>query len=95
MGETEFSREFVKRLKKLFPGCIVLRNNPNYKQGVPDIIVLYEDRWATLEAKKHANASTQPNQPYYVDLMNEMSYSSFVYPENEEDVIADLMVHFR
>ena len=57
----------------MFPGAIVLKNDPNYIQGIPDLTVFYQDKWATLEVKKSENASHQPNQDYYVGLMNEMS----------------------
>lgn len=79
----------------MFPGAIVLKNDPNYIQGIPDLTVFYQDNWATLEVKKSANASHQPNQDYYVGLMNEMSYSAFVYPENKEEVLNGIQHAFR
>lgn len=87
MNETEFKYKLKKELTKRFPGCIVIKNDPNDIQGIPDLTVFYKNRWATLEVKKSANASHRPNQDYYVDKMNEMSFSSFVYPENLEEVL--------
>lgn len=79
----------------MFPGCIVLKNDPNYLQGIPDLIILWGPRWATLEVKKSANASHQPNQDYYVATMNDMSFSRFIYPENKEEVLYELQQSFR
>lgn len=87
MNETEFKYKLKKELAKRFPGCIVIKNDPNDIQGIPDLTVFYKNRWATLEVKKSANASHRPNQDYYVDKMNEMSFSSFVYPENMKEVL--------
>lgn len=94
MLERDFQAAFHAELRELFPGCIILKNNPNFLQGVPDTIILFGDRWATLELKKGAKASRRPNQDYYVERMNSMAYSAFVYPENKERVIHGLQVHF-
>ena len=93
--ESKFQAELIKDIKSLLPGCIVLKNDPNYIQGIPDLTIFYGDRWATLEVKKAANASHQPNQDYYVARMNDMSFSMFVYPENKEEVLYELQQSFR
>ena len=67
-----------------------MKNDPNYIQGIPDLIVLYNDRWGALECKKNKNATKRPNQEYYVDKMNSMSYASFIYPENKERVLDEI-----
>jgi hypothetical protein len=90
VAENRFKTELTRKLRRMFPGCIILRNDANYLQGVPDILILYNDRWATLEAKAYKGARTQPNQPEYVDEMNKMSFSAFIYPENEEEVLCGL-----
>lgn len=95
MIETQFQREIKKELKNRFPGCIVLKNDASQIQGIPDLMILYEDKWAALELKKDAKASHRPNQDYYVGLMNDMSYASFIYPENKELVINDLERLFK
>ena len=93
--ESKFQKELIDDIKAMFPGAIVLKNDPNYIQGIPDLTVFYKDNWATLEVKKSANASHQPNQDYYVDMFDEMSYSSFIYPENKEEVLNELQRSFK
>lgn len=95
MLENKFQANLIKKLKKLFPDCFVLKNDPTYLQGVPDLLVLYKDKWAALECKKSANARHQPNQDYYVARMDDMSFSAFIYPENEEEVINELKHRFE
>lgn len=90
MLENKFQSKLIKELKKEFPGCIVLKNDPTYLQGVPDLLVLYKNKWCALEVKRSATAKHQPNQDYYVDKMNEMSHSAFIYPENKDQVMNDL-----
>ena len=80
----------MKELKDIFVGCIIMKNDSSYIQGIPDLLILYKDRWAALEVKKSATASHRPNQEYYVDKMDEMSYASFIYPENKEVVLDEL-----
>ena len=93
--ESKFQAELKKELKTLFPGCIVTKLDSGDIQGIPDLLILFKDKWATLECKKTAKASHRPNQDYYVDLMNKMSFSRFIYPENKEDILSELIQIFR
>ncbi len=93
--ENKYQPKLIKKLKERFPGCIVLKNDPNYIQGIPDLTVLYKDHWALLECKREEEARKQPNQPYYISKAKQMSYGAFVYPENEEEVLRDLQQAFR
>ena len=88
--ERDFQAKLIKELKVMFKGCIIIKNDPNYIQGIPDLLILYNDRWAALEVKKSEHASHRPNPEYYVDLMNEMSFASFIYPENKEEILYEL-----
>ena len=90
MLERDFQVELKIQLKNRFPGCLILKQDPNQLQGVPDLLVLYENKWATLETKKGSRSKRQPNQEYYVDQMNAMSFSAFVNPDNINDVLDDL-----
>lgn len=95
MLESEFQRLLVKELEVRFPGCIILKNDSTYIQGIPDLLVLYENHWASLEVKKSGKASHRPNQQYYVDKMNDMSYSAFIFPENKEEVLDEMERSFK
>jgi hypothetical protein len=90
MLESEYKTKLIKRLRRLFPGSIILRNDPGFLQGIPDLIILYGDRWAALEVKISIEAPFQPNQEYYLGLMDEMSYAACIFPENEEDILHEL-----
>ena len=88
--ERDFQAKLIKELKVMFKGCIIVKNDPNYIQGIPDLLILYNDRCAALEVKKSATAHHQPNQEYYVDLMDQMSFAAFIYPENKEEILYEL-----
>lgn len=95
MKESIFQSNLKKELKKLFPGCIITKLDSGDIQGIPDLLILYKDKWATLENKRSKNAPKRPNQEYYVDKMNKMSFSRFIYPENKEEVLNELCKTFR
>lgn len=88
--ERDFQPNLIKEIEKRFEGCIVMKNDPSYIQGIPDLLVLYHDRWAALECKRSKDASHRPNQEYYVGMMDDMSFSRFIYPENREEVLDEL-----
>jgi hypothetical protein len=90
MAERDYQAGLVKRIERRFPGCVLLKNDANYRQGIPDWTLFYGPCWATLEVKDHANAAERPNQAYYVERMNDMSFSAFIFPENEEEVLTAL-----
>ena len=95
MKENKFQANLKKELKKMFPGCIVTKMDSGDIQGIPDLLILFGKKWASLECKQNANAKKQPNQEYYVGLMNEMSFSRFICPENKEEVLDELYKAFK
>lgn len=95
MLERDFQSELIKEIKRRFKGCIVIKNDSSYIQGIPDLLILYKDKWATLECKKSSSAHVQPNQEYYVGIMDNMSFSRFVFPENKEEVLNELQQTFK
>lgn len=95
MLENKFKTNLINEIENKFPGCMVFHLDPNETQGVPDLLVLYKKKWAALEGKKHKDAKHQPNQDYYVDKMHDMSYASFIYPENKEEVLNELQQTFQ
>lgn len=94
MAENRYKRHIIKRLEREFPGCVVLKNDSSYLQGIPDFTVLYNWTWAMLEVKDHEDSPEQPNQEYYVQDMSRLSYAAFVYPENEDEVFLELQQAF-
>ena len=93
--ESKFQKELMDKIRKQYPGCVILKNDSSYIQGFPDWTILYKDKWAVLEAKRSKNADKQPNQEYYVDKLNNMSFSRFVFPENSEEVLEDISKYFN
>ena len=84
--ERDFQARLIKELKQIFKGCIIMKNDSSYIQGIPDLLILYRDKWAALEVKQSSKAAHQPNQDYYIDRLNYMSFAAFIYPENEREV---------
>ena len=93
--ENDFQSNLKKELKVMFPGCIVTKLDSGDIQGIPDLLILYNNKWATLENKRNSKAHKQPNQEYYVDKMNKMSFSRFIYPENKDEVLSELQNVFE
>ena len=91
--ESGFQDRLREELKSIFPGCMVFKMDQ--VQGIPDLLILYKNKWASLENKKSANASRRPNQEYYVELMNKMSFSRFIFPENKDEVFKELKQFFK
>ncbi len=90
MKESNFQKQLIEELKNRFPNCVVLKNDPTYKQGIPDLTILFNDKWVCLEVKKTNNANHQPNQDYWVEKLDSMSYAAFIYPDNKEDVLNEM-----
>ena len=95
--ERDFQPTVIKELEGLFPGCLIMKNDSAYRQGVPDLLVLFRDRWALLEVKKSYKSfleDQQPNQEYYVNWAQQNSFGAFIYPENFREVLGDLVRFF-
>jgi hypothetical protein len=87
-GRTGYKVKLKAKLREMFPGCIIQHQDPNViHQGIPDLLIIFGDRWGMLEAKASATSVKQPNQEYWIDFYNEQSFASFIYPENEEEVL--------
>ncbi len=94
MKESDFQKKLINKIETLFPDCEIMKQDSKYKQGIPDLVVFYKDKYAMLEVKKNASANHQPNQDYYVNKFSKWSYASFVYPENMEKVLVELQEVF-
>jgi hypothetical protein len=95
MKENAYQARLIKEIERRLPGSVILKNDPNYRQGILDLTVLYGPHWGMLEVKPSLNAREQPNQGYYVGLLNEMGFAAIISPENEEDVLNELELALR
>lgn len=95
MLESKFQSELIKELGRVFRGCVVLKNDANYIQGFPDLTILYKNKWAVLECKRSSNEPYQPNQEYYIDELNNMSFARTIFPENKEEILDELQHAFK
>lgn len=90
MRESVYQAKLITKIEALLPGCFIMKSDSQDNQGIPDLLILFNDRWAMLEVKISSRAAEQPNQAYFVDRFNEMSFASFINPDNEEEVLRDL-----
>jgi len=95
VSETKYQTELIKKLKKMFPGCEIIRGDSGYQQGLPDLFILYGSYWASLEVKLGPKVNVQPNQDYYIQKFDNMSFGAYIYPENEEEVLGALQQAFK
>jgi hypothetical protein len=95
MTENQYQAKVIKKLEKMFPGCIVMKSNEQHRQGLPDLIILWRSFWAALEVKASESARSQPNQGHYIEMFDEMSFAAYIYPENEEEVLSALQQAFK
>jgi hypothetical protein len=95
VNEGQYQTKVIKRLERMFPGCEILKNDASYKQGIPDIIILWNSFWASLEIKIGPSSGRQPNQDYYIEKLSTMSFAAYIYPECEEEVLNALQQAFK
>lgn len=94
MREDQYQAKLIKKLERIFPGCEILKNDPQRRQGILDLTLFWKKHWAALEVKASASAPQRPNQDYFVNRLNSMSFAAFIYPENEEEVLTALQEAF-
>jgi hypothetical protein len=92
--ENQYQAKLIKKLRDMFPGCEILKNDSGYKQGIPDLTIIWGPFWAMLDPKTSKTAAKQPNQEYFIEKLGKMSFASFIYPENEKEVLAALQKAF-
>lgn len=100
MLESDYQQILREKIETIFPECLVLKNDPNYLQGFPDLTIFYKDRWAVLEVKKDIselskNSASIRNQRFYIQELDKMSFARFIYPQNEKEVLNELQQAFR
>lgn len=94
MTERVYQARLIRKLKRMFPGCVVMKNDSQYIQGILDLTILFQDRWALLEVKASVDAPERPNQRHYQKVLDDMSFAAFIYPENEKEVLLALQEAF-
>lgn len=90
MLESQYQSKLIAEIERRFPGCVILKNDPEYVNGIPDLLILFGNRWAMLEVKARATSPTRPLQPYWVERLDQMSFAAFIYPSNQEQVLRGL-----
>lgn len=95
MLESQYQAQLIKKLRDLFPGCVVIKNDPNYQQGFPDLLILWGPDWAALEVKTSERAHEQPNQRWYIETLDQMSFAAFIHPDNEAEILSALQYAFE
>jgi hypothetical protein len=94
VAENAYQRKLIRKLKRMFPGCEILKNDSQYLQGVLDLTILWGPLWAMLEVKTSRDAPFRPNQEYYIKRFDEMAFASSICPEDEEEVLTALQQAF-
>jgi hypothetical protein len=92
--EAAYQSKLIRKLKRYFPGCLVLKNDPQYQQGILDLTLLVGPMWAMLEVKASGSAPFRPNQEFFIQQLDAMSFAAAIYPENEEEVLGALQQAF-
>jgi hypothetical protein len=95
MTENKYQAKIIAKLEDMFPGCLITKIDTSFRQGLPDLLILWKKYWAVLEVKASESASSQPNQEHYIERLNGMSYAAFIYPENEREVLSALQQAFK
>ena len=94
-AENKYQAGLIKKIRNKYPDAIVLKVDSSYIQGIPDLLILLNGQWAALEVKKDPRAPYQPNQEYWIDTMNRMSFASDINPIKEEMVLYELERFFE
>jgi hypothetical protein len=95
MTENQYQAKLIKKLRNMFPGCIISKLDSSYQQGIPDLLILWHQKWAVLEVKASEGAPSRPNQEHFVEKLHDMSFAAYIYPENEEEVLSALQQAFE
>lgn len=93
--ERDYQAGLIKRIERMLPGAYVRKIIAD--QGWPDLLILWEDRWALLEVKRKPPTASdfEVNQEWYIEEFDSMSFSACIFPENEQEVLHALQQTFR
>ena len=94
--ENEYKRILKRKIEALVPGCLVLKNDEQMIQGIPDMTILFGARYAIVEVKRSLDARWRPNQEYYLEHVTGMGGNAFfICPENEDEVLDEIQRAFE
>jgi hypothetical protein len=93
--ESKFQSDLRKEIESYLPGCLILKNDANYRQGIPDLVIFYGPNYGFLEVKRSANEPRQPNQEWYIEYLDGMSFAAIIHPQNKEEVLDALFAALR
>lgn len=88
MLEGAYQFELKKKIQRVLPDAVIIKTDDI--QGFPDLLILYNYKWAALEVKRSKDAPHRPNQDYWVRRLDDMSFAAFIYPENEGEILDEL-----
>lgn len=93
--EREYQAKLVKKIERLIPGCYVRKHD--MQQGWPDLLILAPGFWAMIETKREEPGPEdfEPNQEWWIEEFDRMSFSACIYPENEQEVLHALSQAYR
>lgn len=90
MLESKFQANLIKQIKQVLPEATILKNDPNYIQAIPDLLVILERRCLAIECKRSKTAPFRPNQEYYLKKFDGV----VAYPGNEREIIDEVIEVF-
>lgn len=90
MTENKYQADLVKEIRSWGDDFFVFPMDGSVYQGFQDILILYKDTYAVLEVKVAEDSEHQPNQDWYVQYFAQYVFSSFIWPEIEQEVLHDL-----
>lgn len=89
--ESDFQNDIIIPFLKKH-GCFVMKLSPmmGIPKGTADIFFCKELLYGFLECKKTKKSKRQPGQEMFIKKMDDWAFARVVYPENWEEVKADL-----
>jgi len=95
LRESVYQAKLITKIEKRWPEVIIQKQDPNWRQGFPDLLLLFPGVWVALEVKLVLEGHTEPNQAYWVSLLDDMSFARFICPENESEVLDEIQQALR
>lgn len=90
--EAEVQKRLIGYLRG--KGCYVIKTQSNVRGaipvGCPDVFAFYEGWWGAFEVKASKKAPYQPLQEVTLKKLGDWSHARTVYPENYDEIIAEL-----